>query len=326
MKIQVMGAGAWGIALARHLSLLGHDCTLWGRDANKLQELAVTRVSPQLLPGVVLPEQVQVATTPDQEVDFVLYAVPSRGMKDTLAHYSFPASIPRISAAKGIEQDSLLRMSERIEAQVPGAPVLVLSGPSHAEEVGRDLPTCLVVAGKDPGLLQEVQLLLGAPHFRVYTSRDVVGVELGGALKNVIALAAGACAGFGLGDNARAALITRGLAEMKRLGLACGAEAATFAGLSGLGDLVVSCASMHSRNYRVGLRIAEGAGLDQISKEMVQIAEGVGTAQSARSLARRFQVDMPIVSAVYDTLFEGLDAREAITGLLARLMKSEWES
>lgn len=326
MKIQVMGAGGWGIALARHACRLGHETVLWGRNPEKMQRLARERQSPELLPGILLPPEVRVVTEPEKTADLVLYAVPSKGMKDTLEQYPFPLSVPRISAAKGIEQDSLLRMSERIALSAPGAPVVVLSGPSHAEEVGRDLPTCIVVAGTDAALLQQVQQSLGAPHFRVYTSPDVIGVELGGALKNIIALAAGACEGFGLGDNARAALITRGLAEMRRLGVACGAEASTFAGLGGLGDLVVTCASHHSRNYRVGLQIAAGRTLEQIQADSVQVAEGIETARSAWRLARRHAVEMPVVKAVHDTLFEGLDARSAITGLMTRLMKAEWES
>ena len=325
MKIQVMGAGGWGIALARHLCRNGHEVCLWVRNPEKALVLAERRESPDLLPGVLLPREITVAGTPDCDPDMVVYAVPSHAMKETVETYSFPDAAVRVSTAKGIENDTLLRMSERIALAAPGAPVAVLSGPSHAEEVGRDLPTCVVAAGQDPDITKRVQECFGGPAFRVYTSSDVVGVELGGALKNIIAIAAGACEGFGLGDNAKAALITRGLAEMVRLGAACGAEPATFAGLSGLGDLVVTCASRHSRNHRLGCRIAQGASVAEALNASPQVAEGVRAAKSARSLAEQHHVDMPIASAVYSTLFEDADARNAITSRRTRLMKAEWD-
>ena len=325
MNIQVMGAGGWGIALARHLALAGHNTHLWARNPEKARRLAECREEPALLPGVFLPDDVTVAEEPVPTCDVVLYAVPSHAMKDTLERYSFPLSTIRVSTAKGIENETLLRMSERIELTEPGAPITVLSGPSHAEEVGRDLPTCVVVAGRDPGICVCVQQAFSTPVFRVYTSGDVIGVELGGALKNIIAIAAGACEGFGLGDNAKAALITRGLAEMVRLGKACAAKPETFSGLSGLGDLVVTCASRHSRNHRLGCRIAQGNTLEEILAGGAQVAEGVRAAKSARALAARHHVDMPIAAAVYETLYEGADARASITSLMSRLMKAEWD-
>lgn len=325
MKIQIMGAGGWGIALARHLSLAGHEVCLWAHDSEKAHRLEVTREAAELLPGVLLPERVQITREPCFQCNTVVYCVPSHAMKDIVEQFPFPLDTIRVSAAKGIENDTLLRMSERIALAAPGAPVTVFSGPSHAEEVGRGLPVCLVVAGKDDAVCKAVQACFGTPMFRVYTTDDVIGVELGGALKNIIAIAAGACEGLGLGDNAKAALITRGLAEMVRLGTALGAEPSTFYGLSGVGDLIVTCASRHSRNHRVGRRIAEGASLDDILKESPQVAEGIRASKSARRLAEIHGVDMPIAHAVYSTLFEGAGVRDAITGLMTRLMKAEWQ-
>ena len=325
MRIQVLGAGGWGIALARHLCLAGHEVSLWARSAEKTSQLAVHLEDPVLLPGILLPDGVCVSQEPDSHCDLVVYAVPSHAMKETAERFAFSPDAIRVSVAKGIENDTLLRMSERIVLAAPGAPVTVLSGPSHAEEVGRGLPVCLVVAGEDETVCKTVQACFGTPAFRVYTSPDVIGVELGGTLKNIIAIAAGACEGLGLGDNAKAALITRGLAEMVRLGTALGAVPSTFYGLSGVGDLIVTCASRHSRNHRVGRRIAEGATLGDILRESPQVAEGIRTSKSARRLAEMHDIDMPIANAVYEALFEGAEVRKAITALMTRLMKAEWE-
>jgi len=325
VRIQVLGAGGWGIALARHLCLAGHEVSLWARSAEKISRLAARREDPVLLPGILLPEEVCVSPEPDTLCDLVVYAVPSHAMKETVERFVFSRDAIRVSVAKGIENDTLLRMSERIALAAPDAPVTVLSGPSHAEEVGRGLPACLVVAGENDEVCNTVQVCFGTPSFRVYTSPDVIGVELGGTLKNIIAIAAGACEGLGLGDNAKAALITRGLAEMVRLGTALGAFPATFYGLSGVGDLIVTCASRHSRNHRVGRRIAEGATLEDILQESPQVAEGIRASKSARRLAEMHDIDMPIANAVYEALFEGAEVRKAITALMTRLMKAEWE-
>lgn len=325
MKIQVMGAGGWGIALARHLAHAGHFVSLWARNPNKAERLRNLRQDQDLLPDIILPEPVVVSTEPMYDVEMVVYAVPSQALKQVLNDFPFTEKVIHVSVSKGIETDSLLRMSERIIHVVPQAPVAVLSGPSHAEEVGRDLPTCVVVASKDNTISKKVQGVFGTPFFRVYTSQDIVGVEMGGALKNIIAIAAGACDGLALGDNAKAALITRGLMEMIRLGVMCGASPHTFAGLSGLGDLVVTCSSRHSRNYHVGYLVSQGLSLEDILKSSPKTAEGIRTVISAMRLAKQHGVEMPITSAVYEVLYEGANAQEAIARLMTRLMKAEWE-
>ena len=325
MKIQVLGGGAWGMALARLLAGYGHTTHIWVYDKEELDLLCQTRGNEALLPGVKLHESTVVSGETLADAEMVIYAVPSHAMRETAARISFANNPIRITVAKGIENDTLLRMSEVIKEVNTTATVVALSGPSHAEEVGRGLPACLVAASEDEGARIQAQDVFGGPAFRVYTSNDIVGVELGGALKNIIAIAAGACEGFGLGDNAKAALITRGLAEMIRLGVACGADSATFAGLSGLGDLVVTCASRHSRNHRVGLCVAQGMTLDDILKSSPKVAEGIRTAKSAVLLSQKHNVEMPITSAVYDVLYKGLNARDCITSLMTRLMRSEWE-
>ncbi|MCK5862223.1 MAG: NAD(P)-dependent glycerol-3-phosphate dehydrogenase, partial [Candidatus Hydrogenedentes bacterium] len=253
------------------------------------------------------------------------YAVPSHAMRETAQRISLDTHPIHITVSKGIENNTLLRMSEVIKEVNPKSTVVALSGPSHAEEVGRNLPACLVAASEDENARTRVQEVFGGPAFRVYTSSDIIGVELGGALKNIIAIAAGACEGFGLGDNAKAALITRGLAEMIRLGTACGAAATTFSGLSGLGDLVVTCASHHSRNHRVGLCISQNMTLNDILKSSPKVAEGIRTTKSAQLLSQQYNVEMPITKAVYDVLYEKYNAQECITSLMTRLMCSEWE-
>ncbi len=324
MKTLVLGGGGWGIAMTRLLAHAGHETALWVRNETRSRQLREQREDARLLPGVKLPQSVAVLTRPRDHVEMVVYAIPSHALREIVERYPFPASVLRVSTVKGIENDSLLRMSEIIAAAAPDAPVLALSGPSHAEEVGRDLPACVVIAGRDRTACALAQATFGGPAFRVYTSDDIIGVELGGALKNIIAIAAGACDGFGLGDNAKAALITRGLAEMIRLGTACGAAPETFAGLSGMGDLIVTCSSRHSRNHYVGLGIAQGKTLLDISQETPKIAEGVRTTKSAAALAARHNVDMPITMAVHEVLFENHDARACITALMSRLMKAEW--
>lgn len=323
MRIQVVGAGGWGLALARLLALNGHDVRLWCREEDNPAVLRETRQNAALLPGVSLPESVEVCRVVDPEVEVVVLAVPSHAMRAVAGAYPFSAGTIRVSVAKGIENGTLLRMSQVLEETGGGGAVVALSGPSHAEEVGRDLPASVVAAGRDEAACETVQRAFMSPVFRVYTSPDVVGVELGGALKNVIAIAAGACDGLGLGDNAKAALITRGLAEIARLGVAMGADPLTFSGLSGMGDLIVTCASRHSRNRAVGEKIALGWDLDRIVSSSPMVAEGVRTTRSARDLSERYGVEMPITRAVYSVLFEGADVREVVTSLMTREAKPE---
>jgi glycerol-3-phosphate dehydrogenase (NAD(P)+) len=323
MRIQVIGGGSWGLAIARHLALNGHGVRLWSREEDNPAELRATRESKAFLPGVLMPETVDVNPVVDADADIAVFAVPSHVMRAAVTQHRVSLATVRVSVAKGIENDSLLRMSEVIEQAAPGGPVVALSGPSHAEEVAHGLPATLVAAGHNPVACERVQEVFVADTLRVYTCPDIIGVELGGSLKNVVAIAAGVCDGLGLGDNAKAALITRGLAEIARLGVACGADPITFAGLSGMGDLIVTCASSHSRNRRLGEGIAQGKTLDELTGNTPMVAEGVRTAKSAWALATKLEVDMPITQAVYWVLFKGGDPREAIAQLMQRDAKPE---
>lgn len=323
MRIQVIGAGSWGLAISRLLALNGHEVRLACREEDGPDVLSSTRHSPYYLPGVSLPRAVEVARETDPEVDLAVFAVPSHAMRAVAARHSFSKYTIRLSVAKGIENDTLARMSSIIEEVHGPCSVCALSGPSHAEEVAKDLPASVVVAGRDQDACRRVQSAFVARTFRVYTSRDIIGVELGGALKNVIAIAAGVCDGFGLGDNAKAALITRGLAEMARLGVAMGADPLTFAGLSGMGDLIVTCESRHSRNRGVGEQIARGNTLDMILASTPMVAEGVRTAKSAMALAERYGVELPIIEQVYRVLYENADPRAAVSALMLRDAKPE---
>ncbi len=322
-KIQVIGAGSWGLALSRLLAQNGHTVRLWCRAEDNPEELRKMRRSPFFLRDMLLPDTVDVSTDVDTGAEIVILAVPSHAMRAVAGQFTFAPETIRVSVAKGIENETLKCMHEVIaEACGPG-PVLALSGPSHAEEVARDLPASVVVAGADAKACERVQNACLAESFRVYTSHDIVGVELGGALKNVIAIAAGACDGFGLGDNAKAALITRGLAEMARLGVAMGADPLTFAGLSGMGDLIVTCESTHSRNRNVGEKIARGMTLDDILASSPMVAEGVRTAKSAMALTKKHRVEMPITEQVYRVLYENANPKEAVSALMLREAKPE---
>ena len=323
MNIQLIGAGSWGLALARLLALNGHQVRLWCREEDDPVMLRETRKSRYFLAGVTLPERVDVSLDIDPDADIAVFATPSHALRTVASQFQFSPKTVRVSVAKGVENDTLLRMSEVI-GQVSGpCSVTALSGPSHAEEVARDLPASAVVAGADLDACSRVQAAFVGRTFRGYTSPDIVGVELGGALKNVIAIAAGVCDGFGLGDNAKAALMTRGLAEMARLGVALGADPLTFAGLSGMGDLITTCESKHSRNRAVGEKIASGLNLEEILSSSPMVAEGVRTAKSAHALARRAGVELPITEQVYRVLFENADARDAIDALMGRDAKPE---
>ena len=323
MRIQVVGAGSWGLALSRLLALNGHDVRIWCRKEDGPDELRETRESPLFLPGLKLPESVEVSMQIDPETEMAVLAVPSHVMRGVVADHPFSDRTIRVSVAKGIENETLKCMDEVIREVSGAQAVVVLSGPSHAEEVARELPCSVCVAGEDLDLCETVQTTFRSPYFRVYTTPDVIGVELGGALKNVIAIGAGVCDGLRLGDNARAGLITRGLAEMSRLGVSMGADARTFSGLSGMGDLIATCTSAHSRNRSVGVRIAEGMSPEEAVAASPMIAEGVRTTESARALAQRHGVEMPITEQVYRVLFQGASPKEAITELMTREARPE---
>lgn len=323
MRIQVVGAGSWGLALASLLARNGHAVSLWCRSAAVCEQLRRERQRPDFLPGVVLPDGVEPGQEMAPDAAFVIWVTPSHALREVATSLGAPRDAVQVTASKGIEQGTLKRMSEVLEEVLPSRPVVALSGPSHAEEVAHGLPASLVSAGTDPCARAEVQDIFFAPTMRVYTSADIVGTELGGAVKNVIAIAAGTSDGLGLGDNAKAALITRGLAEMARLGVAMGAEAATFSGLSGLGDLIVTCGSRHSRNRAVGEALGRGKSLEQHLAETKMVAEGVKSARSTLALADKFNADMPITRAVNAVLFDGVSPLDAVSALMGRGAKGE---
>lgn len=325
MRVAVLGAGAWGTALARLLSENRHAVTLWTRDADALARIQSARANEARLPGVELPadwicEPVLARAVANQ--DCIIVAVASKGFRDIASQLRESRAI-LVSVTKGIEYDSGRTMCGVLRECVPGARLAALSGPSFAIEVARGMPTAIVAASEDANTRREVQELFHRPRFRVYRSHDLLGVELGGALKNIIAIAAGVCDGLGFGDNSKAALITRGTAEVRRLGVTCGAEAETFAGLSGLGDLVLTCFSKQSRNRSLGERIGRGETISSLMEPGVKLAEGVPTARSAYRLARKLGVETPIIDEVHAVLYEGKDARQALSDLLSRDTKAE---
>jgi len=326
----VIGAGSWGTALAVQLGQSGIAVRLWARDPALARTMAETRENRRYLPDVRLPDGVVLTSEHAVALDgcsLVVLAVPShflRGVLGPMAAAVPPRSV-LLSATKGLEPSSALRMSELVDQILPGRPVAALSGPSFARDVAAGLPTALVVASTDATVARTIQEGLSAPAFRLYTNRDLVGVEIGGALKNVMAIATGLSDGLGLGENARAALITRGLAEMARLALRLGGQPATLAGLAGLGDLVLTCTGSQSRNHRLGLAIAKGLSLAQAEGSTPMVAEGVRTVASARMLAARVGVSLPICDEVRAVLFDGKPVREALASLLAREPRPEEE-
>ncbi len=328
MKCGVVGAGGWGTALARLLANAGHDTSLWARDPDRAAEIARVCENAKYLPGVTLPRE-RLEVTGDlaraARSDVVFFAVPSFAMAETCERVA-PFLAPRpilISLAKGIDRPTRETMSEVLRARVPGASVFALSGPSHAEEVGRDMPTAVVLAGLDLELGGRLQRAIGTRRFRVYLSDDLRGVEHCAAVKNVIALATGIADGLGYGDNTRGALITRGLAEMVRFGRSLGVREATFFGLSGLGDLVATCTSEHSRNRAVGVRLGRGERLDAIRADMSMVAEGVYATRIVRDMARERGIEMPITEAVDRLLEGGVDALTLVDEIMTREPKVE---
>jgi len=323
-----VGAGAWGTALADLLARNGHGVKLWAFEADVVDSVNARRENVRFLSGHKLARTVEAhrdlaITVNDSEL--VAFATPSHVLRRIVktASPSLPRKAPLVVATKGIEKETFCLMTDVIEQEVSGATVVALSGPSFATEVVSCQPTAVVVASTDADAAETAQLAFSSPYFRTYTHTDVIGVELGGALKNVMAVATGIAEGLGLGFNARAALVTRGLAEMIRLGSALGAQPSTFAGLAGLGDLVLTCTGSLSRNRAVGFEVGKGRRLEDVLKDRETVAEGVVTAQSARALAARQGVDMPIVDAVNRVLFEGQSPRSAIAELMTRELRAE---
>ncbi len=327
-KISVIGAGSWGTALSILLYNNGHEVLLWSALVDEVEMLNEKREHESKLPGVKLPEGITITADLEaalKEPDVAVLAVPSPFTRST-AHRMSPLvrdGQKIVNVAKGIEEETLMTLSDIIEEEIPNADVCVLSGPSHAEEVGRGLPTTCVISGKTKESAEYLQGIFMSPVFRVYTTPDMLGVELGASLKNVIALAAGTADGLGYGDNTKAALITRGIAEIARLGMKMGAKAETFCGLSGIGDLIVTCASVHSRNRKAGYLIGKGYTMEEAMNEVKMVVEGVYSAKAAKSLAKKYQVEMPIIEEVNKVLFEGKSASEAVIDLMLRDKKLE---
>jgi len=330
MKTAVIGAGGWGTTISLLLQEGGHDVTLWARSEELAQAITLTHQNPIYLQGIEIPEQILVThkTESLRDKEMYVFAVPSQSLREvatTLLPFIKNDKALYISASKGIERNTLKRMTEIMQdvLEIQAGRTIAFSGPSHAEEVARKIPTLVTAAGSNAEAVKIVQHAFFLPYFRVYSTSDVIGVELAAALKNVIAICAGIIEGEGYGDNTVAALISRGLAEMRRLGIALGADEQTFAGIAGLGDLVVTCLSKHSRNRKVGEEIGKGKTLAEVLAGMKMVAEGVWTTESALALAKKHNIEMPIVEEIYKILFEGKDHRTATRDLMRREVKDE---
>lgn len=330
MKIAVIGSGSWGTAVSSLLAAKGFDVWLWSWRKEESDALMRERENKAYLPGVTLSDNIICSNDMGacvQGAELIVLATPShavRNIANTLARHICPEQVV-LNIAKGLEPDTQKRLSEVIRDEIPGIRLAVMSGPSHAEEVGRGMATANVVASEDRELPLFIQDVFMCPFFRVYTSDDLLGVELGGAIKNVIALAAGVAVGLGCGDNTNAALMTRGIAEIARLGAAMGAQIETFAGLTGIGDLIVTCMSQHSRNRRAGILIGQGKTLEEATKEVHMVVEGVNACAAAYKLAKKYNVTMPITACTHRVLFEGLPAKDAIGELMGRAKRAERE-
>lgn len=330
-KAGVIGSGSWGTALARVLSKNGHEVTLWSRREEESLMLREERENKSKLPGVKIPDDIICTTDLEQSVrekDILVLATASpsiRSMAKKMAPFVAEGQII-VDVSKGIEESTLMILTDVIEQEIPQCQAAVLSGPSHAEEVGRDIPTTVVAGAKKKETAEYIQNIFMNKVFRVYTSPDMLGIELGGALKNVIALAAGILDGMGLGDNTKAALMTRGIAEISRLGVELGGKMETFCGLSGIGDLIVTCISTHSRNHNCGYMLGQGKTLEEAKKEIKQVIEGVNCAKAAMALANKNHVTMPIVEQINAILFSDKTAEQAVADLLMRDKVSEYKS
>jgi glycerol-3-phosphate dehydrogenase (NAD(P)+) len=325
MKTAVLGAGAWGTALAKMLRQNGQSVTLWGHTPACIEEIRCSGRNERYLPGIQLPADLKLETDLRRAIEgseIVVTAVPSKAFREVTAHLSGFNGVV-VSVTKGIEHETGLTMCGVLRNTAPKARSAALSGPTFALEVAHSVPTAIVAASENAATAETVQQIFHRPTFRVYTSTDLLGVELGGALKNVIAIAAGVCDGLGFGDNSKAALITRAMAEVRRLGVACGAQAETFTGLSGLGDLTVTCFSKLSRNRGFGERIGKGEKVADVLAGMVAVAEGYPTARSAWQLAQKHHVVTPVIDEVYRMLYDGKDVKQGVRDLMARDIKAE---
>ncbi|MDN5347633.1 MAG: glycerol-3-phosphate dehydrogenase [Clostridia bacterium] len=331
-KIAVLGAGSWGTALAVLLAKKGFQVVLWSRREEQIRVMRLQRENPEYLPGVILPPNILLTGDPAEathDASLVVLSVPSHAVREVAGKVKkhLKSEVIVVNAAKGLELDTNLRLSQVLESEGIEN-YSVLSGPSHAEEVGRGLPTTVVVSAPRRSVAEYVQNIFMGPSFRVYTNPDLVGVELGGALKNVIALATGMSDGLGFGDNARAALMTRGMAEISRLGVALGANPLTFSGLAGIGDLIVTCTSMYSRNRRAGIQLGQGKPLHEVLAGMGMVVEGVKTTKAARELGHQYGIQLPITEEVYQVLYAGKPAAACVAALMerprTREMDGEW--
>jgi glycerol-3-phosphate dehydrogenase (NAD(P)+) len=329
-KISVLGTGGWGTALSIVLHNKGHNVTLWGSTPDYVEYLKKHRENEKYLKGIEIPSDLKITSDIAEtqiETDLIVIAIPTPYVRKTIKPFKnhYLPGTPIVSVIKGIENETLMRGSEILRDVLGEQPIALLLGPSHAEEVARKLPTTVVIACNDIQVAKEIQDIFITERFRVYTNTDVIGVEIGTSVKNVIAIAAGICDGLGFGDNSKAALITRGLAEMMRLGVAMGGQRDTFSGLAGLGDLITTCVSPYGRNRLVGEQIAKGKKLSQILEEMDQVAEGILTTKSVCKLANKYNVEMPITKEIYNVLFEDKDPIKAVNELMVREPKSEIE-
>ena len=327
-NVSVIGAGSFGTSLAVLLHRNGHHVTVWARNPEEILMLSKEREHKSKLPGVILPEDMMFTSNIEEAAenkDFIVFAVPStavRGVAKKIRPFVKDGQII-VDVAKGIEESTLMTLSQQIEEEIPNANVAVLSGPSHAEEVGRGLPTIVVIGADDKKTAKYLQEMFMNEVFRVYISPDKLGIEIGGALKNVIALAAGIADGMGYGDNTKAALITRGVAEISRLGVAMGGATESFSGLTGIGDLIVTCASIHSRNRKAGYLMGQGKTMQEAMDEVKMVVEGVYSTKAAVKLGEKYKVSLPIVNKVNEILFEGKNPRDAVNELMLRDSKAE---
>ncbi len=328
-NVCVLGSGGWGTAVSILLHNNGHKVTLWSFDKTECENLKKYHENKPFLPGIAIPEDISFVSelSAVKDMDLTVIATPSHGVRGVAKNIKEYVSDGQVilNISKGIEEGTYMTISQILKSELPNCKIAVMSGPSHAEEVSRNIPTTNVIASDDIKVSEYIQDIFMSPTFRVYTSNDIMGVELGGSIKNVIALCCGILDGLGCGDNTKAALMTRGLVEMTRLGIAMGAKAETFSGLSGIGDLIVTCTSMHSRNRRAGILIGQGMSVDEAQKTVNMVVEGVRSCKAAKELADRKGVEMPIINEAYNVLFNDKHPEDAIKALMGREKKNESE-